>query len=129
MSGNESLLAIAKRNLYVAKSLYRDIAADDGYINIVGFHIQQAVELALKDFLEYNGIEYPKTHDIGALTAFIPEDQAALFEEVENMAANITEMEARTRYLKNFRLSMRIVDKAMKVAENLIALTERLENP
>lgn len=38
----------------------------------VCFHAQQCVEKYLKALLTYNNVEFPKTHNIGILTAFLP---------------------------------------------------------
>ncbi len=39
----------------------------------VGFHAQQCVEKYLKAFLVYNGIDFPRTHDIESLVTLLPE--------------------------------------------------------
>lgn len=121
MSGEETLLDIARRNLVTAKTMMKLVDADDGYLNVVGYHAQQAIELSIKHYLETHGIKYPMTHDISQLAARIPDESMELFEDIENSAANITNMEAKTRYIKNYRLSRRIVEKALRQAEALIA--------
>lgn len=120
MSGEETLLDIAKRNLVTAETIMKLVDADDGYLNVVGYHAQQAIELAIKHYLETHGIKYPMTHDISQLTAWIPDEAMEPFEDIENNAANITNMEAKARYIKNYRLSHRIVEKALRQAERLI---------
>jgi HEPN domain-containing protein len=40
---------------------------------IFGFHVQQAVEKALKAWLCYLGVAYPKTHDLDELGALLEE--------------------------------------------------------
>ncbi len=52
-----------------AVHLYRYKTDDAILLNIVGYHLQQAVELALKHCLEMEGKDYPKTHDINDLLA------------------------------------------------------------
>ena len=65
---NETLFDKAKQNLKVAESIYSTIAInDEAYLNYVGYHIQQALELSIKYMLEMNGVNYPKTHDIDQL--------------------------------------------------------------
>ena len=64
MSGEETLLDIARRNLVTAKTMMKLVDADDGYLNVVGYHAQQAIELSIKHYLETHGIKYPMTHDI-----------------------------------------------------------------
>ena len=89
MSGEETLLDIAKRNLVTAETMLKLVEADDGYLNVVGYHAQQAIELAIKHYLEIHGIRYPMTHDISQLTARISDDAMGPFEDIENSAANI----------------------------------------
>lgn len=125
MSGEETLLDIAKRNLVTAKTMMQFAESDDGYLNVVGYHVEQSIELALKHYLETHGIKYPRSHDISQLTEYISDDQMEPFEAIEDYAANITSMEAKTRYIKNFRLSHRIVSKSLKLAEDLIAFLEK----
>ena len=120
MSGDETLLDIAKRNFVTAETMMKLVEADDGYLNVVGYHAEQAIELAIKHYLETHGIKYPMTHDISQLTAWIPDEAMEPFEDIENNAANITNMEAKARYIKNYRLSHRIVEKALRQAERLI---------
>lgn len=125
MSGEETLLDIAKRNLVTAKTMMQFAEGDDGYLNVVGYHVEQSIELALKHYLETHGIKYPRSHDISQLTEYIPDDQMEPFEAIEDYAANITSMEAKTRYIKNFRLSHRIVSRSLKLAEDVIAFLEK----
>lgn len=67
MSDNEEaleLLASARRDLRALEAMMNPaIVADE----IFGFHVQQAVEKALKAWLATFGVEYPHTHDIGIL--------------------------------------------------------------
>ena len=116
----ENMLDMAQRNLFTVQKMYPYIAEDDGMVNIVGYHLQQTVELALKHYLETHGVKFPFTHDISVLTELIPDSDREIFDEVENMAANITNMEAKTRYVKNYRLSLRLVDKTLRIAEKLL---------
>jgi len=51
MSGDETLLDIAKRNLVTAETMMRLVDVDDGYLNIVGYHVQQAIELSIMHYL------------------------------------------------------------------------------
>jgi HEPN domain-containing protein len=62
-----TLLAIAEKDLQ-ALHLTKDTKIAD---SIFGFHAQQAVEKALKAWIAFNGIEYPRTHDISMLTAVL----------------------------------------------------------
>jgi len=60
----EDLLALAREDEVAARALL-----DVGVVTdrIVGFHAQQAVEKSLKAVLAVHDVEFPFTHDLGAL--------------------------------------------------------------
>lgn len=122
---NETLLDIAKRDLRQAKQLFAVRTDDEGDLNLVGYILQQSVEKALKHRLETTGRTFPGTHDIMELLNLTEEDE---FPELLDIAGTITNMESKTRYIKNYRLSLRIVKRVMEVAENLVHKIDKLES-
>ncbi len=64
------LLRKASDDLAMARRLAGDAASPDWGI---GFHVQQAVEKALKAVLCSRGVEYPRTHNITALLDMLAE--------------------------------------------------------
>ncbi|MBQ7479749.1 MAG: HEPN domain-containing protein [Selenomonadaceae bacterium] len=120
---DDTLLDLAKSNLSSAKLLYRFKEDDEIRLNTVGYLLQQAIELALKHHLETSGIEYPKTHDIDSLLALCNEDE---FPEIVPWAESITTMESKTRYIKNYRLTLRKVDQIMQLADKLMVQIENM---
>lgn len=58
------LLALAREDLASAEALDKAERVSD---SPVGFHAQQAVEKALKAAIASRGLEFPFTHDLGAL--------------------------------------------------------------
>lgn len=64
------LLEKAKEDLSAAEAL---IAAGDQADYVVGFHLQQSVEKALKAILAAQAVEIPRTHDLAYLTEQISE--------------------------------------------------------
>lgn len=109
MSDNRSLLDIAVMNFNVACELHQNKTDDPIRLNIIGYHLQQAAELALKHILEMEGKNYPRTHDIGDLIGLLNYPEA--LSDMELLSAKITEMEAKTRYDKDFSANIRIVEK------------------
>jgi len=67
MAGSDEaqhLLAAARKDWKALHGMTdSEVFADE----IFGFHAQQAVEKALKSWLSFLGIEYPKTHDLSFL--------------------------------------------------------------
>jgi HEPN domain-containing protein len=79
-------LAKAEEDFLVAQHLL----AGSLSLSAVGFHAQQAVEKALKAFLVYHQIEFPKTHDIDALldlTAAIDKELSEMLSEASILTA------------------------------------------
>lgn len=58
------MLALAKKDF---GAIGRMTGEKDFETEIFGFHAQQAVEKALKAWLSFIGVEYPKTHDLDQL--------------------------------------------------------------
>jgi HEPN domain-containing protein len=58
------LFTLAEKDYKSALILAR---APDPQMDAAGFHLQQAVEKALKAWLAWKGIDYPKTHDLSLL--------------------------------------------------------------
>ena len=123
--------------------LYRYKTDDAILLNIVGYHLQQtlellapkiteletrtrlqqAVELALKHCLEMEGKDYPKTHDINDLLAHF--SAAADWETLELLAPKITELETRTRYDKDFSANVKIVERIFAAARQFLDWVSR----
>jgi HEPN domain-containing protein len=55
------------------------------YLSAVGFHCQQAAEKFLKALLTLNQIEFPKTHDLGALLDLISPVDTSLAESLNDI--------------------------------------------
>ncbi|MFC2343635.1 MAG: HEPN domain-containing protein [Negativicutes bacterium] len=106
-----------------AVHLYRYKTDDAILLNIVGYHLQQAVELALKHCLEMEGKDYPKTHDINDLLAHF--SAAADWETLELLAPKITELETRTRYDKDFSANVKIVERIFAAARQFLDWVSR----
>lgn len=108
-----------------AVHLYRYKTDDAILLNIVGYHLQQAVELALKHCLEMEGKDYPKTHDINDLLAHF--SAAADWETLELLAPKITELETRTRYDKDFSANVKIVERIFAAARQFLDWVDEQE--
>jgi HEPN domain-containing protein len=62
------LLQKAREDLSAAQAL---IATEDQADHVIGFHLQQAVEKALKSVLADRAVEIPRTHDLGYLVELV----------------------------------------------------------
>lgn len=78
MPGREQIIAVVKKWVEKAENDLKSsehilTLGEDGPTDIVCFHAQQMVEKYLKALLVFEGIDFPKTHDIGGLTPLLPE--------------------------------------------------------
>lgn len=122
---SETLLDKAKSNYKAVMLLYNSISEDDSFLNIVGYHLQQTVELYLKHHLEINAIKYPLTHDIGALLSLIFDNKIEcetqeVLELLYDLSGTITMWEAKTRYIKNYRAELRQIDRVLSVVKKIL---------
>ena len=80
-----------------------DLRACDGLLataalsEIAAFHAQQAAEKALKAFLVWNQVEFPRTHDIKRLLALCRSTDPGLAESIAD-AAQLTPYGVEYRY-------------------------------
>ena len=105
----------AVANFIAAKMLRAGAYCDEEQMNIIGFHLQQAVELALKYLLEMDGVEYPKTHAVEQLVA-IGRDagvELLLSEYIDDHAEMFSQWEAKSHYVFGYAIEKRKVDRAM----------------
>lgn len=126
---NETLFDKAKQNLKVAESIYSTIAInDEAYLNYVGYHIQQALELSIKYMLEMNGVNYPKTHDIDQLIRLANINNVELYlnEYIDDHSEMFSLWEARTRYILNYRLEKRKIERSLSETKSYLDVIEKI---
>lgn len=123
MANEKTLFDKAVSNLQVARIVFAQVVDDEGQLNIVGFHIQQAMELALKYLLEQDGIEYPKTHDIDQLIRIGREANVDLYlsEYLEDHAEMFSQWEAKSRYVIGYAIESRKAERALQEVDDYLA--------
>ena len=128
---NETLFDKAKQNLKVAESIYSTIAInDEAYLNYVGYHIQQALELSIKYMLEMNGVNYSKTHDIDQLIRLANINNVDLYlnEYIDDHSEMFSLWEARTRYILNYRLEKRKIERSLMETKSYLDVIDKMMN-
>lgn len=115
MDKEETLLDIAERNYRMAKALMNAEDDDEGFLCGIGYHLQQSVELAIKHFLEEEGIRYEFTNDITALISCAKDNNVDTHipEYIDEHSEMFTSWESKTRYIKGFRIELRKIERAM----------------
>ncbi len=114
------LLQKAREDLRAAQAL---VATENQADHVIGFHLQQAVEKALKAVLAERMIEIPRTHDL-----------AYLVELLENLAIEAPEPVASSDWLTPWGVLFRYDDnpddldrdRALEAATAAISLAEQV---
>lgn len=125
------LLKKSENNIAIAKYTWRSASLDDSFISNTCYHLQQALELALKHLLELNAIEYPRTHNIRVLLDLchsinLPFEIPCC---VENKAPTYTNWEASSRYNDNFMASKTDVEELFNVLPDFVKNIGKLTAP
>lgn len=117
---DETYLDKATINFKTSKILLKYMT-DDSMINIVGYHLQQSTELALKYLHEVKGIKYNKTHDIDDLLKVLAVTENPItFSYLDRWRDTLTAWESKTRYVKNFLLEVRDIEAYIPLLERLL---------
>ena len=116
---NETLLDRAFSNFKAAEANWKLIGEDDFFINLSGYLLEQSLELFIKHQLEINGGKYPHTHDLPTLVNLLNSADDLLGEKLQLFAGTITTWESKTRYIKNYFLEKRNVEKGFELIKPL----------
>lgn len=129
MAKANTLYDKAVANLRSAQILYDYREGDEEQLNVVGYHLQQAMELALKYLLEQHGIAYPKTNDIDQLIRLGCEAGADLYlsEYLEDHAEMFSQWEAKARYVLGYSIEARKIERALIEVDDYLALVAEKE--
>jgi len=109
----------ALANFKIAKIVYSVASNDEEQLNIAGYHIQQALELAIKHIFVINGMVIMKTHDIDQLIRQANENNIDLMlpEYIIEQSEAISNWESKTRYILGYALEIHKIDKALQALD------------
>ena len=129
MASAQTLFDKSVANLLSARILFEHASGDEEQLNVVGYHLQQAMELALKYLLEQHGVEYPRTHDIDQLIRMGHDAQADLYlpEYLEDHAEMFSQWEAKARYVLGYAIEARKIERALGEVDDYLADIARRE--
>ena len=123
MSSAQTLFGKAVANLRTAQLVYDHCYGDEDQLNIAGYLLQQAVELAMKHLIEQNGIEFPKTHDIDQLIRIARANDVDLLisEYLDDHAEMLSLWEAKSRYILGYTIEARKVERMLQEVDAYLA--------
>jgi len=106
----------ALSNYNCARILRANLTDDENQLNVIAYHLQQSVELALKYLLEQNGVEYPKTHDVDQLIRIAKNNGADLYltEYITDHAEMFSQWESKARYVLGYLVELDKIDRAIE---------------
>lgn len=124
----EILFKKARTDLKVAKNILEDFENGDDELDleVIMFHVQQAVEKLLKSILAYNKQHFSKTHDISNLIFSCNENKVALINNVE-MLIPLSDYAVEGRYAV-IHDDISDVDGYIKIVDNLLIFVEEAIN-
>lgn len=123
MEKTKTLFDKALTNFDCAKIIRASIKLEDEeMLNLVGYHLQQALELSLKYTLEMNGVEYPNTHRIEDLLRIGKNNNVELYlnDYIIEHDTLFTSWEANSRYIIGFLIEIDKIDKAIPEIEEYL---------
>ncbi|MDR1664019.1 MAG: HEPN domain-containing protein [Clostridiales bacterium] len=119
MAEHKSLLDGAKADLNVSRVIL-SAYDDDLSVNLAAYHVQQAVEKALKFRINMLGEIYPLTHNIEHLTDKLLKLGDPVPDWLLIEANRITEYENKARYVLGFVTSKNKISSLITLTEELI---------
>ncbi len=117
-----TLIKIAQSDLRMAN--FAISTGDECDLRMAAYHIQQAVEKALKQILEDYGVSYTKTHKLYRLSALLPDSQAVLSRDLLALLKPglyvLTVWESESRYNTEFAASREEVLEMFSLAQAVL---------
>lgn len=119
---NETLLDRALFNFRQATLTYMYSTGDERELNIVGYFLQQCVELTIKHFLEISGVRYSHSHIIEDLLDTCDSANISInySSEFYDFAPAISKWESKTRYIKNYLVSKKQIDRGFNLIQDFL---------
>lgn len=120
MTNNETLHDRAISNLTAAKFMINLGMYEEFYYNLAGYLLQQATELELNHRLEMIGSKYVHTHTIEDLLDRFSKLTGYHNADLKLYASLLTTWEVKSRYIKNYFIKEKSVQKVLLIVESFI---------
>ena len=114
-----NLLQLASYDLRYA-SMAMMTYVDDGARRQCAFHVQQAIEKALKYMLVELMQPSEFTHDINLLVSLVESKGGYVPEYIKHTAKRISGWQSKARYERDFRINMNDLEKTFTEAQNYV---------
>lgn len=117
----------ALANFKAAKIIFYNASGDEEQLNLVAYHIQQSLELAIKHIFLINGVQVQKTHDIDQLITYAKMNNIDLYltNYLYDHSEIISNWESKTRYVIGFILEVKKVQTVINEVENYFSILSK----
>lgn len=115
-----SFLWMAEGDLKTSEQLMREVTDDTRFINIAGFHIQQAIEKCIKFQLERAGIDYANNSNLYRLYLSHTEIRNRVPFELREEFPLLAEWKANTRYNKEYAAELSSVKRILAITRSFM---------
>lgn len=110
---------ISQKDMDVVNTMQK--VNDEMYLDVCCYHTQQAIEKLLKCSIELKGVNYEFTHSITKLYSQYVSAGWDEIEILELMAGTITDWEARSRYKESFVATVKQLNTAKGLYDELLS--------
>jgi len=105
----------------VAKTLAESAASDELHLDVAAYHIQQAVEKAVKFDMQMSGIKYNNTHDMDLLWNTAANGGVVLPSWIYDNIDILNSYATKTRYGYDIVSSLRKISQLVEFAQSYIS--------
>ena len=117
----------ALSNFKAAKIIFRMAVNDEEQLNLVAYHLQQSLELAIKHILACNGAPIQKTHDIDQLINYAKHSNIDLYLTPYLLEKSdvISTWEEKTRYVLGFIIEAKRLNQTINEMDNYFLILSK----
>lgn len=116
----DTLLGFSEIDMYTADLMLNNLTGDERELNVIAYHLQQALEKCIKFQLEMKGVQYEYTHNIGDLLDSSRDVKVGMDINLRAELASITSWESKTRYIKGYRVELESIKQIMPLIQEHI---------
>lgn len=116
----DTLLGFSEIDMYTADLMLKNLTGDERELNVIAYHLQQALEKCIKFQLEMKGINYTDTHDIGDLLNSSRDIKVEMDINLRAELASMSSWEFKTRYIKGYRVGLKSIKQVMSLIQEHI---------
>lgn len=116
----DTLLGFSEIDMHAADLMLKNLTGDEQELNVIAYHLQQALEKCIKFQLEMKGVNYKDTHDIEDLLDSSKDIKVGMNINLRAELASMSSWEFKTRYIKGYRVELESIKHVMPLIQEHI---------